>query len=459
LGSFPPITVWMSLPSLPISDLLVTSLALAGITLPVVALLVFALPYVIAAVIALFRRDPDGPFIARTAAARSRGWAVACLILSVLALVCVQPRFFRPKPATAPAVASGSDAALQASIASDVQGLIDSLPSAGVVVGVVQPTGNQVFGFGLRSVSRDGAPDGETVFEIGDMTQVFTGLLLARLAEQNVVHLDQPVLSLLPDTVSVPMFEGRPIELQHLATWSSGLPRLAQHPISPLLDAFPPFSRAAPFRSKKWLYDLLSSLDIAHAPGTHMDGSDLGMGLLGHALERACKSDYETVLEREICGPLGLRNTRVQLTQAMRDHLAEGMRMGWGSYRGWRVASPAHRWPVRAIPGANGLCSTTDDLLTLLRAHLAGFPMATALAESRRMRSHVTGGPDVGLGWFIEETPGGNLVWQHGAAGASRGYMAFLDGSGVGVVVLANAPLDIDLLGKRILNRLLAPGV
>jgi len=446
-------------PSLPVSELVVTSLALAGIALPALGVALLVLPYAIAAVTALFRRDPDGAFVPRRTVVQSRGGGIACLVLASLALIAVQPRFFRPHAAAVTAQAAGGDDALRAGIAPDVKALIDSLPCAGVVVGIVQPTGNQVFGFGRSSVGRDGAPDGETVFEIGDLTQVFTGLLLARMVEEKVVRLDQPVLSLLPDTVSVPMFQGQSIELQHLATWSSGLPRLAQHPVSPWMDALPPFSRAAPFRSKKWLYDLLSSLDISHAPGTHLDGSDLGMGLLGLALERASKSDYESALEREICDPLGLRSTHVKLTPAMREHVAEGMRMGWGSYQGWYVASPERRWPDRTLPGANGLCSSANDLLTLLRAHLAGFPMASTLELCRRPRFQVLDGPGVGLGWFIEGTPGGNLVWQQGAAGVHRSYLAFVDGRGVGVVVLSNAPIDVSLLGKRILNRLLAAGV
>jgi CubicO group peptidase (beta-lactamase class C family) len=265
---------------------------------------------------------------------------------------------------------------------------------------------------------------------------------------------------LLPDTVSVPMGGGHQIELQHLATWSSGLPRLARNAAFPVLDLFPPFSRAGPPRSAKWLYDLLSSREIAHAPGTRVDDSDLGMALLGHALERASKTDYETLLQREICGPLGLNDTRVTPTQAMRNRLATGMMMGWGSYRGWYVASPAHRWPDRQLPGAADLCSTVNDLLTLLRAHLAGFPLASALRETRRSRLRIEGQSDVGLGWLIEWTNGAEpIVWQHGAGGACRSYVAFLEGRGVGVVVLANAPIDVDLLGKQILNRLLAPSV
>ena len=441
-------------------ELLVTSLAVMGIGLPALALVVAAAPYVIAILVALFRRDPGGPFVSHGAAIHARGWAIACLIAGLLAVVAVQPRFFRPARAAAAAPIEAGDPALAASIAQDVSASIDTLPFAGVVVGVVQPSGNQVFGFGRKSVSSNTPPDGGTVFEIGDMTQVFTASLLSRMAEKGVVHLDQPVQSLVPDTVSVPIGDGHMIELQHLATWSSGLPRLGKEVASPLLDLLPPYSRAGLPRSKAWLYDLLSSLMISNPPGTHVDDSDLGAGLLGHALERAAKTDYEALLQREICAPLGMNDTRVKLTPAMRSRLAEGMRMGAGSYQGWRVASPVHRWPRGGIPGAADLCSTANDLLTFLRAHLAGFPLAEALAETRRPRLRVEGGPEIGLGWYIEPTQsGGSLVWQHGTAGASHSYMAFLEGRGVGVVVLSNGPIDVDFLGKRILNRLLAPGV
>jgi CubicO group peptidase (beta-lactamase class C family) len=438
--------------------LILTSLAGLIIVLPVLAVIVAVMPHVVALVVALFRNDT--PFVSHRAEVLARGTAIACVVASVLAFVAIQPRYFRPGSAEGAAKAEIGDPVLRAVIAPYVKSVIDSLPGTGLVVGVVQPTGNQVFGFGQRSVTSLAAPNGETVFEIGGMTQVFTASLLARMVEKHVVQMDQDLQSLLPDSVSVPMKEGQPVELQHLATGSSGLPRLAPSPAAPVLEMLPPFSRAAPPRTAKWLYDQLSSIDLPYAPGTHVDGSDLGMGLLGHALERASKTKYETLLEREICGPLGLRDTRVTLTPAMRSRLATGMRMGWGSYRGWRVASPSHRWPQRVLPGATDLCSTANDLLTLVRAHLAGFPLATTLAETRRSRLQIQGRPDIGLGWFIESTNGGeSIVWQHGAAGPCRSYVAFLQGHAVGVVVLANGPIDVDLLGKRVLNRLLSPGV
>ena len=438
--------------------LVVTSLSVLAIVLPIVAVVVAVTPYIAATMVALFRRDPGGVFVPHGAATQSRGWALACLIVSVLGLVAVQPRYFRSVRA-APAQSEGGDD-LRAAIAIDLKASMDSLPCAGVVVGIVQPSGNEVLGFGRRSLSSAAPPDGETVYEIGGMTQVFTGLLFTRMVEKGLVRMDQPVQSLVPDTVSIPINNGQPIELRHLATRSSGLPRLGKAPTSPILDLLPPFSRAGPPRSKRWLYDLLSSFIITHPPGTHVDDSDLGTGLLGHALEQAAKTDYDALLQREVCSPLGLRDTRVKLTSSMSSRLAEGVQMGAGSYGGWYVASPVHRWPKGTIPGAADLCSTANDLLTLLRAHLAGFPLATALAETRHAALRVEGQPDVGLGWLIEPTAtGDSLVWQQGVAGTSHAYMAFIDGRGVGVVVLANGPVDVAFVGKRVLNRLLAPNI
>jgi CubicO group peptidase (beta-lactamase class C family) len=348
-----------------------------------------------------------------------------------------------------------ADVALHSSVTQAVKALIDSIPCAGVVVGVVQPSGNQVFGFGRRSIGSGAVPNGETVYEIGGMTQVFTASLLARMADANLVRMDQQVQTLLPDSVSVPMVKGRAIELQHLATWSAGLPRLAS-PSAPVLEALPPFSRAALPRTSKWLYDRLSSLESGQEPGVRVDGSDLGMALLGHALARAAKTDYETLLEREICAPLGLKDTRVSLRPNMWGRFAGGVEMGWGSYRGWYVASPTRRWPQKVIAGATDLCSTANDLLTLMRAHLAGFPLESTLSATRRPWLPAEGRTSVGLGWFIESMDAGEtIVWQHGSSGASRSYMAFLKSRGIGVVVLSNTPIDADLLGKTVLNRLL----
>ena len=102
--------------------------------------------------------------------------------------------------------------------------------SVGIVVGLVGANGNQVIGYG--SVRKNGAaikPDGDTVFEIGSVTKVFTSLLLADMVERGEVALGDRVTKYLPKTVTMPTREGREITLLDLATHTSALPRLPTH--------------------------------------------------------------------------------------------------------------------------------------------------------------------------------------------------------------------------------------
>ena len=66
---------------------------------------------------------------------------------------------------------------------------------------------------------------GNTVFEIGSVTKVFTSLLLADMVQRDEVALADPVAQYLPSDVNVPQCAGQQITLVDLATHTSGLPR------------------------------------------------------------------------------------------------------------------------------------------------------------------------------------------------------------------------------------------
>ena len=90
----------------------------------------------------------------------------------------------------------------------------------------------------------DAAYDGRTLFEIGSITKVFTGILLAEMAERGEVRLEQPVAELLPGDVVVPTRNGRQIRLVDLSTHSSGLPRMP--------DNFTRVTLAIPTWTTRW---------------------------------------------------------------------------------------------------------------------------------------------------------------------------------------------------------------
>ena len=96
---------------------------------------------------------------------------------------------------------------------------------SGLVIGCLQGGEQRVLGYGQARSDARGPPDGATIFEIGSVTKVFTGLLLADLAKQGLVGLDDPLRRHLPASVEVPTFRGHEITLGDLASHASGLRR------------------------------------------------------------------------------------------------------------------------------------------------------------------------------------------------------------------------------------------
>jgi D-alanyl-D-alanine-carboxypeptidase/D-alanyl-D-alanine-endopeptidase len=71
-----------------------------------------------------------------------------------------------------------------------------------------------------------------TVFEIGSITKTFTATLLADMARDGIVVLDDVVQRHLFDDARLPV-RGREMTLEYLATHRSGLPRLPKRLLWP----------------------------------------------------------------------------------------------------------------------------------------------------------------------------------------------------------------------------------
>lgn len=98
--------------------------------------------------------------------------------------------------------------------------------AVGIVVGIIEPSGRRVVAYGRLAKGDPCTVDGDTIFEIGSVSKVFTSLLLADMVNRNQVTLDDPVAKYLPDDVTLPARSGKVITLLELSTHSSGLPRL-----------------------------------------------------------------------------------------------------------------------------------------------------------------------------------------------------------------------------------------
>jgi CubicO group peptidase (beta-lactamase class C family) len=134
---------------------------------------------------------------------------VVCLVMGVAAPVDAAPA--SPPPA---------DSQIRQILANRID---MEQQSVGIVVGIIDLHGRRIVAYG-HAQQGDGRPlTGDSVFEIGSITKVFTSLLLTKMTEHGEVRLDEPVAELLPAGTRVPQRDGRKITLADLATHTSGL--------------------------------------------------------------------------------------------------------------------------------------------------------------------------------------------------------------------------------------------
>jgi len=271
---------------------------------------------------------------------------------------------------------------------------------------------------------------------------VFTALLLANMAERGEVALRDPVVKYLPPGTKMPERNGRSITPVDLATHTSGLPRLPTN-MSPK-DPNNPYADY----SVKQLYEFLSTYQLSRDIGSQYEYSNLGGGLLGHALALRAGMSYEDLVESRICAPLGMNSTRITLTPEMKGRLAGGHNA---------ALETVENWDLPTLAGAGALRSTANDLLTFVAANL-GYtksPLASAMAAMLKER-RPTGQPglEVALGWHIFTTGGKEIIWHNGGTGGYRSFMGLDPKARVGVVVLSNAETaaGVDDIGRHLLD-------
>ena len=327
-----------------------------------------------------------------------------------------------------------------AEIRSIMTNRVESGRAVGIVTGIINAKGRQVIASG--KVSLDGAqpPDGDTMYEIGSVTKVFTSLILADMIEKGEVKPDDPVAKLLPATVKVPSRNGRQITLLDLSMQVSGLPRLPDN-LKPA-DAANPY---ADYDAAK-LYDFLSRYTLPRDPGEKYEYSNLAVGLLGHALALKAGVSYEELLRRRIFDPLGMRSTSITLSEAQKKRLAPG-------YNASR--KPAKNWDFAVLAGCGAVRSTVNDMLKFVAANLelTDTPLKAAM---RRMRSatKAIGSEDleIGMAWHVFTKFDARIWWHNGGTYGYRSFVGFNPAKNEGVVVLCNTFMDNDDLGRHILE-------
>ena len=294
----------------------------------------------------------------------------------------------------------------------------------GIVVGLLDEGGPRVVTAG--TAGRQGVElDQATVFEIGSATKVFTAAILQEMVLRGEVHFDDPVSRFLPRHVSVPREPEREITLLDLATHRSGLPRMP-------LNFFPEDMRN-PYAnySVEQLYAFLTEYELPRGIGAQWEYSNLGMGLLGHALALKAGMTYEQLVRTAVLDPLEMMDTGVHLAPPVGAPFAQGHDA---------LGEATQLWDLPTLPGAGALRSTAHDMLLFLAANLEEGDANTAyLRGTHGVRiPGIAPGLSMALGWLVNTRSSDRpITWHNGGTGGFHSFIG-LDPLGKrGVVVLS----------------------
>ena len=193
--------------------------------------------------------------------------------------------------------------------------LVDHHVADGLSIGYIEGDHWGIVHLGSSNQARQRA-NYLTVYELGSVSKVFTGLLLADAAVRSEINLYTAADVANPAGIRLPSRVGRSIKWIDLVTHRSGLPRLATNMAQTGSDD--------PYRD----YDstkaaaFLEQCELPRPPGESQEYSNFGVSVLGYLIAEKAGKSYEQLLQERIAEPLEMTDCTVSLTSDQTTRLA-----------------------------------------------------------------------------------------------------------------------------------------
>jgi CubicO group peptidase (beta-lactamase class C family) len=284
---------------------------------------------------------------------------------------------------------------------------------AGAAVTVVHE-GRLVYcaGYGRREVYHEVPVDAErTIWRIGSVTKVLTGIAVLQLVDRGLVDLDADVNSYLRD-VRVPTTFAEPVRVRHLLTHTAGFDQigLGRHAAGPAaVQSLGEFLRG--------------NLVRIRPPGLMTTYDTYAITLAGHLVEQVTGLGYEEYLRRHLFTPLEMGRSGITLPASQ----AVDAAIGYGFAGSWEAAP----WEYMNTAPASTVNASVSDMANLMVMLLEGgrFKSRQVLSErsaktmlSRQFTNH----PEhQGFSFTLfEDRSYGVPAFSHG--GSMEGFGVFL---------------------------------
>jgi len=251
-------------------------------------------------------------------------------------------------------------------------------------------------GFGTANLEMGVPATPKTVYRVASITKLFTATMLLQLRDAGKLSLDDPIKRFLPTFEIESRFaDSGPITLRQVMTHMAGLPRECS------IDRW----AMSESPSIEAVLDSLRDSETVFPPMAKYKYSNLGIAILGHALEVAAGQGYAEYVTRNILLPLGMSGSSFELSHQLKARMATGYFTSAGE--GPQVAPP--RPDGGAFVPVGQLRSCVTDMARFLSFQFGDgtFRGRRVLSGSslREMHSPVHMEPDwktgTALGWLL----------------------------------------------------------
>jgi serine-type D-Ala-D-Ala carboxypeptidase/endopeptidase len=320
----------------------------------------------------------------------------------------------------------------------------------GLSIGVFHNGTSSFYNFGTTEKGKAIVPTQNTIYEIGSITKTFTSFLLAKAVLENRVSLDDDIRKYLVGDYPNLEFNGRPIQLVHLANTTSELP-----------DWLPPFTdeiksatpeSAAAIRAKvygnytrKDFYEALHKVRLEAPPGVNRKHSNSAAQLLAYILEAVYKAPLDKLLRTSITQPYKMENTSFLNAKSKSNIplLAKG-------YNEKGAVMP-YDFTMPYFQASGGLYSSAADLVKYIQLQLDEKNEIARRSQTRTINVDVLTNKvhpeskissqvySVGLNWFLYKPDGGKTqIWADGGTSGFCSYLVIYPELKSGIVLLSN---------------------
>jgi beta-lactamase class C len=318
------------------------------------------------------------------------------------------------------------------------QGMNDKrIPGASVVI-VKDSRVVYQKGFGVKEKGKSDPVNEHTVFRLGSVSKGFASVLTGVLVEDGVVEWEQPVSDYLKEFKLSDPEQTRRVEVQHLLSHTSGLPR---HAYTNLVEDGLTLDRIIP---------RFERVPLIAKEGEQIAYQNAAYSVIEKVLEIQTDTDFHSLLSERIFSPLEMNQASASYESILQSDNKALPHVYHSRSRG-RVPISISRKYYNAVSsgGINASASDMGKWLLLLTGNapdvisketLNGMFTPLANINNRRFSRHWDGvnRSHYGMGWRVLDNHGQKIVYHGGYVNGYRSEIAFAPEDGVGICILIN---------------------